>query len=352
MVKFPFHHYFQNGKSCHQFKISFRINSIQNLFASSMTENTDTKAYTKQQTKEYKKAQRQRVLYNWLFVDYPTVFSIEKPIPLDKTVKKELKKCLPENVSKADLKYALGWYTFRMNYLQALLEQTHRVNLQGESAIEITDEDRIEAQAQIEHSNELRKQYEQLEFIKAVNPFQEKRKCVLDDWLCQQYPLVFNCANPIPLAIGTGEELMQQLPETVSRADFKLVMSWYCRRTKYQKAILEHSHRINLQGELVGEVRENDRKLAQDRVNNVHRKQGKVIKPPLKTEPVIEIPAESTPKPIEVTEPMQLPEEIKSTKLVLKKRIVVSAGEVTPVKAESAPVKVTEGNIALAKGLK
>jgi hypothetical protein len=46
--------------------------------------------------------------------------------------------------------------------------------------------------------------------------------------------------------------------------------------------------------------------------------------------------------------------EIKTTKLVLKKRSVVPTAEVTPVKSETVttPAKVTTGNIATAKGLK
>jgi hypothetical protein len=73
----------------------------------------------------------------------------------------------------------------------------------------------------------------------------------------------------------------------------------------------------------------------------------------------------SKPKPVEIIEPMQPTEEVKeekSTKLVLKQRktveptadaIIESVAEVTPVKAETiAPVKVTDSNIATAKGLK
>ncbi len=63
---------------------------------------------------------------------------------------------------------------------------------------------------------------------------------------------------------------------------------------------------------------------------------------------------------IEVTKLMQPTEEIKSTKLVLKRKIVEpttettveATAEVTPVKPESAPVKKTNSNIAVAKGLK
>jgi hypothetical protein len=99
-----------------------------------MTEDTNTKCYIKLQTKEYKKDQRKRLRHNWLFmnwllVDYPRLFNAENSIPFNKSVRKELKMYLPKSVSKVDLKYVLSWYSHRINYLQALREQTHGVNL-------------------------------------------------------------------------------------------------------------------------------------------------------------------------------------------------------------------------------
>jgi hypothetical protein len=62
----------------------------------------------------------------------------------------------------------------------------------------------------------------------------------------------------------------------------------------------------------------------------------------------------------EVTKPMQPIEEIKPTKLVLKRKIVEpttettvkATAEVTPIKSEPTPVKKTNSNVAIAKGLK
>ncbi len=54
-----------------------------------------------------------------------------------------------------------------------------------------------------------------------------------------------------------------------------------------------------------------------------------------------------------MTEIIQATEESKPKKLVLKKRIIESTAEVTPVKAVPiAPAKITDGNVATAKGLK
>ncbi|MDD5754316.1 MAG: ProQ/FINO family protein [Methylococcales bacterium] len=172
---------------------------------------------------------------------------------------------------------------------------------------------------------------------------------VFENWLYRQYPNVFSLKTPIPLAIGTGEELMKQLPENITQAAFKAAMIWYCRRISYQKAILKHTQRINLQGELVGEVAKNDRCLAQYRLDKAAKK----FAQPNKYALPVETPTEPT--PIELIEPMQPTEEkIKSTKLVLKKKTVAPTAEVTIAKVEFSPslVKATNDNVAIAKSLK
>ncbi len=172
---------------------------------------------------------------------------------------------------------------------------------------------------------------------------------VFENWLYQKYPTVFRLKKPIPLAIGIGEELLRQLPDNVTVADFKAAMSWYCRRTAYHKAILKHSQRINLQGELVGEVKENDRRLAQDCFDRIQKKYAGNNMTQSNKKSTTQI--KTSPEPIEVTQPMSSPEEVKSTKLVLKRKTVEPTAE---VKTETVPTpaKATDGNIATAKGLK
>jgi sRNA-binding protein len=141
--------------------------------------------------------------------------------------------------------------------------------------------------------------------------------------------------------IGTAKKLLAQLPDDITVSDFKHTMSWYCGRTLYLKAILTNTQRINLQGELVGEIDELNKKSAQERLDNKGKK---------KTKPAVEIPV--TPEPIEA-EIVQLTEEIKPAKLTLKRKTVEPIADATPAKAEPiAPAKVTDGNIATAKGLK
>ncbi|MDD5754564.1 MAG: hypothetical protein PHN45_07425 [Methylococcales bacterium] len=87
----------------------------------------------------------------------------------------------------------------------------------------------------------------------------------------------------------------------------------------------------------------NDRCLAQDRLDRAAKK----FAQPNKYALPVEIPTEPT--PIEVIEPMEpIEKKIKSTKLVLKKKTVAPAAEVTTIKLETSPSPIN----AVAKGLK
>jgi sRNA-binding protein len=179
---------------------------------------------------------------------------------------------------------------------------------------------------------------------KIITPFRAICERVLDEWLFKQYPSTFRVHDPIPLALGTSKELIGQLPESISKNDFKLAMSWYCGRRSYLDAILKNTQRINLQGELVGEITELDKKSAQERLDNKGKKKTELKK--------VEIPV--TPEPIVTPEIMQPTEETKPAKLTLKRKTVEPTADTVSVKAEPviAPAKVTNGNIATAKGLK
>lgn len=185
---------------------------------------------------------------------------------------------------------------------------------------------------------------------KTITPFRAICERVLDEWLFKEYPSTFRVHSPIPLALGTSKELIAQLPESISRNDFKSAMSWYCGRKDYLKAILKNTQRINLQGELIGEITELDKTSAQERLDN----KGKKKTEPKKVQPAVELTVEITTEQIMVTEIMQPTEEIKPAKLTLKRKTVESTADTSPVKTEpvSAPTKVTGGNIATAKGLK
>ncbi len=175
---------------------------------------------------------------------------------------------------------------------------------------------------------------------KTINPFRAICERVLDDWLFKVYPAVFLVHDPIPLALGTSKELIGQLPESISKNDLKLAMSWYCGRTSYLQAILKNTQRINLQGELVSEITESEKSFAQERLDNKGKKKTK----PKKIKPAVEIPVTQEPEVIAVPETIE-PEPVKKIlSLKSKKTSTVPTEEVKPM--------TNTASQATAKGLK
>jgi sRNA-binding protein len=175
---------------------------------------------------------------------------------------------------------------------------------------------------------------------KVITPFRAICERVMDEWLFKQYPSTFRVHNPIPLALGTSKELIAQLPESISKNDFKSAMSWYCGRKDYLKAILKNTQRINLQGELVGEVTEFDKTSAKERLDNKDKKKTK----PKENKPVVEKPVIPEPEVIAVPETIE-PEPVKKTlSLKSKKTSTAPTEEVKPMTNTTSQ--------ATAKGLK
>jgi sRNA-binding protein len=102
---------------------------------------------------EQRQEMRQRVLDDWLVKDYPQVFNLNNPVPLAIGISHVLEEnMLPENVSRADLKFIMGWYCSRTSYLRSMIGCKHRINLQGEIDCEITAEEKIVAYNRLDSS--------------------------------------------------------------------------------------------------------------------------------------------------------------------------------------------------------
>ena len=107
------------------------------------------------------KAQSQALLKQLMEV-YPAAFipfseRIVKPLKLG--IHKDLKPIVMEwGFEPAALKIALSLYTRALRYQVALLKESHRVDLKGEPAGDISDANRETARAQIKVIKEKRKQ--------------------------------------------------------------------------------------------------------------------------------------------------------------------------------------------------
>lgn len=84
------------------------------------------------------------------------------------------------------------------------------------------------------------------------------------DWLCIQYPECFNRLAPKPIKLRIEHDLFdsrsQQFdstvtadhhptPCTLSKKSLRNAIGYYTRNMRYHRAMLTHSHRINLQGQ-------------------------------------------------------------------------------------------------------
>lgn len=99
---------------------------------------------------ESKGRKSQRVLNEWLYIDYPEIFNPKRPKPLMVGIAKVLEEHLPEGLTPEDLKFALRSHYKMQNYTRAVLSEPHRVNLQGEPVAEIPFADKKSAKDNLE----------------------------------------------------------------------------------------------------------------------------------------------------------------------------------------------------------
>ena len=198
---------------------------------------------------------------------------------------------------------------------------------------------------------------------------------VLNNWLCVEYPDIFNYKKPRPLAIGTTKVLQKELPEGISIEDLKITMGFHCRTQNYLKAVLTEPHRVNLQGEIVSEINFDDKKLAKDDLERLYKQQLeshlKRFTPATETpaepkvtpvetelkvtnEPVAQVIAEPVAEKVSVVEPLTIEpqpiEEVVPKKLTLKRKTEPSTENQAPViQAQSI---ANTGDCAKSRGLK
>jgi ProP effector len=90
-----------------------------------------------------------RAVINLLCDQFPEAFSRPNPRPLKLGVHAEALAALGEAVTLADLRSALRAYTSRRRYLQSLLAGASRIDLQGNPAGVVTDDDQRDAQLRL-----------------------------------------------------------------------------------------------------------------------------------------------------------------------------------------------------------
>lgn len=88
------------------------------------------------------------------------------------------------------------------------------------------------------------------------------------DWLVDAYPLCFNKDEPKPIKRHIEKDIFANLSQELSfsRLSIREAIAYYTRSPKYRQALINNSHRYNLQGEQVEEIRPEHQLLAQEQL--------------------------------------------------------------------------------------
>lgn len=96
-------------------------------------------------------------------------------------------------------------------------------------------------------------------FFKKLTPEQKAKREAFKQtltWLCETFLSCFNLSAPKPLKKGIVADIFSHLPKdhSISRRSIRLVLAFYTRRKVYHKAVMENTHRFNLEGLEVEEI--------------------------------------------------------------------------------------------------
>ncbi|MEI7841097.1 MAG: ProQ/FinO family protein [Methylococcaceae bacterium] len=197
------------------------------------------------------------------------------------------------------------------------------------------------------------------------------------DTLYELFPNTFfkNAPEKVkPLQTGTYKLILEQYPEQFEKTVLRAAMWVYCSSVVYSNSLINGTQRLDLEGNLVGEITDEQKEAAIQSLNEMKAKKAALVEQKNREIEVkklakkeLENQKVEVVKMIEVVEPVQpieeVKEDVKPKKLVLKRKIVEPVAEVTieptveiitPVEVETkpAPVKTPKGNVAVAKGLK
>ena len=76
-----------------------------------------------------------------------------------------------------------------------------------------------------------------------------REKCdMAQQWLCQEYPIVFNLFKPLPLAIRSGPVIIKARPAGIGAKTMVRTLNRWTRRPAYQNAIATGDFRYHPDG--------------------------------------------------------------------------------------------------------
>ncbi|OJX10082.1 MAG: hypothetical protein BGO77_03075 [Caedibacter sp. 37-49] len=134
--------------------------------------NMPKKLSAKEQEHLMKQAQKKKregikTALGWLYEKFPACFNIKEIKPLKLHIEKDIYPYLDQEgaPSRIKVRLALKYYTQNINYIKALITDTHRYDLSGHQVEEITQEQKAYAQDKLDKI---------LQIIKTKNRYKNK----------------------------------------------------------------------------------------------------------------------------------------------------------------------------------
>lgn len=117
-------------------------------------------------------------------------------------------------------------------------------------------------------------------------PLEESKKTL--EMLCERFPNTFfnsdHKESVKPLKNGIRHEILALYPEQFDKYALRVALGFYCSRKHYLKSVLTHTVRVDLDGNLCGEITDENRETAL-KVLDVFDKRFKTAKTTDKTKP-------------------------------------------------------------------
>lgn len=187
---------------------------------------------------------------------FPNLFDLKNRKPLTVTIEEDILQELgAEGVARNDIHQALMYYMKGDQYQKGLDAQEHRFDLKGEVSGLVTDHYAFEKACQ-KKRNFFKKRF-------FVPPLIQK--------LCELFPNTFSINERKPLKIGISKEILGLMKEGGwgSGLALRKALNWYVNRQAYHKAILDHAHRFDLEGNPVEEITPDQKGHAQDMLDKI-----------------------------------------------------------------------------------
>ena len=92
---------------------------------------------------------------------------------------------------------------------------------------------------------------------------------IYEEWVYKTFPKCFD-GSFRPLSLGIFQELVEQLPEELSKRQLRRFIHWYTNQIVYTEAFFHNDFRVNLDGSDATEIDSNEKEQAQIRLIGIY----------------------------------------------------------------------------------